>query len=173
MSPQKKTAKKQTVFLLSSAAFAKKVAGGLDKKETQVVLLAGEHSIFKQVSGAKDQALVVVVAEREKDITSASLCIGAALGHKKPLLVLFSKKLKLPTALGKVLKEQKTQLELCVYKDSKEALAAINKFVQTKHRANRRRFDINLRHDLYDFVSAEARKNGISRSEMVRRILAS
>ena len=150
----------------------KKLTGSLGDSSFTIIEAKKDAPITQALTNERDQALVVVMIEKEKDEAMASLCVGLGVGYKKPVLVLKKDTHKLSRQVAGQISGQEPQIRLETFVSPAEALSIILAFIQKKHHADRRRFDVNLRHDLYEFISQEAKKHGISRSEMIRRILA-
>lgn len=145
-----------------STAVQKKVAALAKKEDIQV---------FSEVKGSGGKIRGHIICLQKED-SMAGLCAGLSISTKKPTLVLAHTSLLQNKKTKDFLASHKPQIRLFIYSSPKEVEDPVTAFLQKSKKQNRRRFDINLRSDLYDFVSTEAEKMGISRSEMIRRILA-
>ena len=108
------------------------------------------------------------------DVTVPSMRIGheitIALGRAIPVLVLVNKQQRRPDSLF-LQAVSSPHLQIKSYSDSFDFLMQIRLFLRTYHTGVKKRLDIDLERDLHEFVSREAQRKGITKTEMLHRIL--
>jgi len=108
------------------------------------------------------------------DITVPSMRIGheitIALNRKIPVLVLLNKQKRKPDSLFLQVIPS-SHLYIKNYSDAFDLLMQIRLFLRKYSEGVRKRLDVALDSDLHEYVSREAKRKGITQTEMMHRIL--